>query len=350
MIKIRELAAGKGRYILQSMGFPTEYMQKKHRDCPLNGCGGKDRYRFTDFQGNGSFICSTCTPEGGDFVKLAMEYFGFSFIEVVKITKDILGIDEDKKMSWQPTANNAAYQEQKKLELERQKNCEFIDSKEREFLPVTHGDPVWLYLRSRGITIIPKTIRYHPAYFQDGIYHPCLVARLDNGILESNNRYQRVSWKQIFLTPDGKKANVTAVKKCMPIERDFNGCSIKLVDYYAQSGRLAVCEGIEKALQHYERTKIPTWSLDNAGNMPKWGCPKTVRELIIIADMDDSFKGQAAAYDLAEKSSKLIGKQGYLLETVAVKLFLRFQADWEEIIDNGIKSDYEHYFLQPSDF
>lgn len=346
MIKIRELAAGKGRYILESMGFPTEYMQKKHRDCPLNGCGGKDRFRFTDYKGNGGFICSTCTPEGGDFIKLAMEYFGYSFIEVVKITKQILGIEDNKKMSWQPPVNNSVYQEQKKNEAERQKNREFIDSKELEFLPVTQGDPVSLYLQSRGISIIPQTIRYHPSYFQDGSNHPCLVARLDNDVLESNNCYQRVSWKQIFLTPDGKKANVTAVKKCMPIERDFNGCSVKLFDYYAQSGRLAVCEGIEKALQHYEQTKIPTWSLDNAHNMTKWECPKTVRELIIVADMDCGYKGQAAAYELAEKTSRLKGKAGYLLESVSVKLYLRFQADFEEIIDNAIKADYEDYYLQ----
>lgn len=344
MIKIRELAQGKGKYILQSMGFPTEYMQKKHRDCPL--CkAGRDRWRFTDYRGNGGFICSTCTPEGGDFIKLAMEYFGYSFIEVVKITKGILGI-EDKKMNWQPTVNNAAYQEQKNLAAERKLNKEFIDRNEREFLPVTQGDPVWLYLQSRGISIIPNTIRYHPSYFQDGINHPCLVARLDNSTLDTNNCYQRVSWKQIFLTLDGKKANVTSVKKCMPIERDFNGCSIKLFDYYAQSGRLAVCEGIEKALQHYERTKIPTWSLDNAGNMTKWECPKTVKHLIILSDMDKGFKGQSAAYELAEKSSRLIGKSGYQLETVSVKLFLRFQADWEEIIDNGVKSDYEDYYMQ----
>lgn len=345
MIKIRELAAGKGKYILESMGFPAEYMQKKHRDCPLNGCGGRDRYRFTDYKGNGGFICSACTPEGGDFIKLSMEYFGYSFIEVVKITKDILGI-EDKKMSWQPSANNAAYQEQKNLAAERQKNKEFIESKEREFLPVTHGDPVHLYLQSRCISIIPSTIRYHPSYFQDGSNHPCLVARLDNDVLEPNNCYQRVSWKQIFLTLDGQKANVTAIKKCLPIERDFNGCSIKLFDYYAQSGRLAVCEGIEKALQHYERTKIPTWSLDNAGNMAKWECPKTVRELTIIADMDTGFKGQAAAYELAEKSSRLKGRKGYQLETVSVKLFFRFQGDWEQFFDNGVKADYEDYYLQ----
>jgi len=345
MIKIREIAQGKGKYILQSMGFPIEYMGKKHRDCPL--CkAGRDRWRFTDYKGNGGFICSTCTPEGGDFIKLAMEYFGYSFIEVVKITKNILGI-EDKKMNWQPTSNNAlAYQEQKKAEAERQKNRSFIDSKEREFLNVTQGDPVSLYLQSRGISIIPPTIRYHPAYFQDGTNHPCLVARMDNGSLDDDSRcYQRVTWKQIFLTSDGKKANVTAVKKCMPIERDFNGCSIKLFDYYAQSGRLAVCEGIEKALQHYEQTKIPTWSLDNAGNMAKWDCPKTVRELIIVSDMDAGFKGQAAAYELAEKASRLKGKAGYQLESVSVKLFLRFQADWEEIIDNGVKADYEDYYL-----
>jgi putative DNA primase/helicase len=342
-MKIREIAAGKGRYILESMGFPAEYMGKKHRDCPL--CkAGTDRWRYTDFHGLGNFICSTCTPEGGDFVELAMQYFGYSFLEVADYVNKLLGV--------QNVETKPSYQS--KEQLEQQQSHDFLESKLAEFKPVTQGDPVWLYLQSRGINHIPPTIRYHPSYRQDGESYPCLVARMDNNTLEQyqddngvlRTRYQRVSYKQVFLTAEGKKANVTNVKKHMPCERDYNGCSVKLFDYFAKSGTLAVTEGIEKALQHYQLTKIPTWSMDNAGNMVKFDCPNTVKHLIIIADTDSSFVGQQAAYSLAVRASRLIGKSGYALESVSVNLTMRFDGDYEIIRDNGVKADYENYFLE----
>lgn len=52
------LAAAQGRWteVLGSLGVRTEYLTGRHGPCP--GCGGRDRFRFDDLDGNGSFICS----------------------------------------------------------------------------------------------------------------------------------------------------------------------------------------------------------------------------------------------------------------------------------------------------
>lgn len=319
MAKLRELAQGRGRYILQQIGFPSDFTQKKHTPCPF--CGGKDRYRFTDYHKNGDWICSQCRPESGDWIDLALWHLGVDFKELCTIVEEILGV---KTMSYQP--NRLSEQAQEWL-----KNKQFLDEKSREFLKLTPDDPATKYLHKRGITNIPPTLRYLPAYYQDGSYHPCLIARIDNA------NGERVTYKAIHLTLDGDKASVGIVKKTLPTEREFTGASVKL---YPLAETLAVCEGIETALAHHQDTGIATWALDNAGNMKAFEVPPTVKHLMIIADMDKSFTGQAAAYHLANRASLKIGKQGYALETVNVNLLFQFQADIEVFQDHGKSFDY----------
>lgn len=53
-------AAARGRWcdILPALGIPPESLVNRHRPCP--GCGGTDRFRFDDKDGDGTWIC------GGD--------------------------------------------------------------------------------------------------------------------------------------------------------------------------------------------------------------------------------------------------------------------------------------------
>ncbi|CAB4132177.1 TOPRIM domain containing protein [uncultured Caudovirales phage] len=218
-------------------------------------------------------------------------------------------------------------------------NANFLNEVSALTKKLTDDCPVVKYLHRRGIRIIPyNTIRFLPEYKQDGVYHPCLIARLDD---KDGNR---VSYKIIHLTHDGQKASVPVVKKTLPCEREMRGSAVKL---FPHNGTLAVCEGIETALAHYQDTKIATWSLDNAGNLSQFDCPKDVKHLIIIPDMDSSFVGQAAAYALAKRAKSLVGKEGYKLESVTVNLLMRFQADIEVLSDNGVnKFDYLDYYIQ----
>src|SRR3954453_5970273 len=53
-----ERARGRWREILPQLGIDTKFLVNKHGPCPL--CGGRDRYRFDDRDGTGSYFCSQC--------------------------------------------------------------------------------------------------------------------------------------------------------------------------------------------------------------------------------------------------------------------------------------------------
>src|SRR3954447_2496690 len=53
-----ERARHRWREILPQLGIETRFLSNKHGPCPL--CGGKDRYRFDDKDGTGSYYCGQC--------------------------------------------------------------------------------------------------------------------------------------------------------------------------------------------------------------------------------------------------------------------------------------------------
>jgi len=53
---VRPKANGRWRELLPRFGIPSTVLDGKHHPCP--GCGGKDRFRFDDLEGTGTFICS----------------------------------------------------------------------------------------------------------------------------------------------------------------------------------------------------------------------------------------------------------------------------------------------------
>jgi putative DNA primase/helicase len=53
-----ERARNRWREILPRLGVDTQFLTNRHGPCPL--CGGKDRFRFDDRDGSGSYICGQC--------------------------------------------------------------------------------------------------------------------------------------------------------------------------------------------------------------------------------------------------------------------------------------------------
>jgi putative DNA primase/helicase len=58
-----ERARHRWREILPQLGIETRFLQNKHGPSPL--CGGKDRFRFDDRDGTGSYYCNQCGPALG---------------------------------------------------------------------------------------------------------------------------------------------------------------------------------------------------------------------------------------------------------------------------------------------
>ena len=49
--------------ILPRLGVDTRFLTNNHGPCPI--CGGKDRYRFDNKDGSGSYYCHQCGPGSG---------------------------------------------------------------------------------------------------------------------------------------------------------------------------------------------------------------------------------------------------------------------------------------------
>jgi len=54
----------------------------KHGPCPV--CGGKDRFRFDDLEGRGTWFCNQCNPQAGDGLDLVTRVFCCSTTEAMQ--------------------------------------------------------------------------------------------------------------------------------------------------------------------------------------------------------------------------------------------------------------------------
>ena len=67
---------------------------RKHGPCPV--CGGKDRFRFDDKNGRGTWFCSQCEPSSGGGLLLLSRYIGKSVMETAK---ELIGDDMVKTIA-----------------------------------------------------------------------------------------------------------------------------------------------------------------------------------------------------------------------------------------------------------
>ena len=96
MSKITDLAKGHWPSILGTLaGLTSEQLTDKHQPCPL--CGGKDRYRFDDLDGTGSWFCNDCggkdqTGGAGNGMDMLMRCQNWTFKEAAQRIEQHLGI------------------------------------------------------------------------------------------------------------------------------------------------------------------------------------------------------------------------------------------------------------------
>lgn len=82
------IEAAKGRWKSIHAHFIDEsYLKNKHGPCPV--CGGKDRYRYDNKDGNGTSYCNGCGAKDG--MKLLMEVTGWDFKEAAKQVDQLIG-------------------------------------------------------------------------------------------------------------------------------------------------------------------------------------------------------------------------------------------------------------------
>ena len=96
MNRVTDLAKGQWPSILGALaGLTPEQLTDKHQPCPL--CGGKDRYRFDDQDGNGSWFCNQCGGRdqaggAGSGMDMLLRRTNWDFREAAKRIESHLGI------------------------------------------------------------------------------------------------------------------------------------------------------------------------------------------------------------------------------------------------------------------
>lgn len=299
--KTAHAAKGKWRGVLLTLGLPETCLRDKHGPCPL--CGGKDRFRWDNKQGSGSYICNQCGA--GDGMRLAMEYTGKPFKEVASMIDGMVG-------NLKPEAP--------KPEMSEQTRFEVLRDTYKATQQVEVGDLVHKYLASRHIDelIYPKTLRFAPALKDgDGGTRPCMVAMV--GVFGEE---KFVSMHRTFLKSDGSgKAEMASPRKMMPGDLPDGAC-VMLSDW--TGGTIGIAEGIETALSASALFDMPVWAALNTSLLAKWLPPDDCEEVVIFGDNDAKFAGQKAAYCAAHR----IACKGF---PVSVKIPEGVGEDWADI-------------------
>jgi len=284
-ISIKEQVNGKWFHILSCLGIDQDYLQDKHGPCPL--CGGKDRFRWDDKQGRGTYYCQ-CGP--GDGFQMLMKLHKWSFPETVNQIEELL-----KSTSQKITIPKDS---QKKNPMEA------INKIIAGTKPVNPYDPVSEYLVNRGISQMPATLGFHSGLFepQSGKSYQTMIAKVIGPDGEI------VSIHKTFLK-DGHKANIESPRKISPPNGTINGAAIRLFPIHDE-GILGIAEGIETAIAANEIFNLPVWSVMTANGIKTFKPPADIKTVVIFADNDKNFSGQMMAYSLA---NRLIG-EGFKVE------------------------------------
>ena len=279
----KEASRGKWDVILAEL-IGEHAVARKHGPCPI--CGGKDRYRYDNKRNDSDWFCNFCGV--GDGFKLLTDSLGISFAEAAQRVDRIVGNIEE--MPFVPSVNL----DKRRRDLNRAwKNAN--TPKEYEQYLVRRGIPV-------GIIAQVNDVRGHPAldyYRDDGamVAVPAMVALIRNA------KGQPVSIHRTYFGSAGTD------KKIMPTLETITGGCIRLGE---PDDTLVLAEGIETALAAWALTGYPAWATISAHGLAEFkAIPKHVKKVIICADNDASFTGQAAAFECAKRM-----KQGLKLETV----------------------------------
>ncbi|MER9018907.1 primase-helicase zinc-binding domain-containing protein [Mesorhizobium sp. M0898] len=304
--KLRDKARGRWRGILSGIGIPDEDLTGRHRPCPI--CGGKDRFRFDDKDGNGTWICSQCGA--GDGVHLVMKKNGVDFKTAATLIERLIGM-------------SPVHKPKKTMTVEEQRTA--LARLWRSATDITAGDPVDRYLRNRGLgcDAYPTALQFAPrAKHLDGddrvvSWHPAMLAALAD--VDGNP----INIHRTYLTHDGRKAHVVEPRKMMPGLMPAGAC-VRLHPI-STTGALGIAEGIETALAATALFEIPCWSALNSTGIEKWIPPQGVTEVVIFGDNDAKFGGHAAAFALAHR----LAIKGLI---VHVEIPTAVGEDWNDVL------------------
>ncbi|MER1867329.1 DUF927 domain-containing protein [Proteus mirabilis] len=310
---IREVklkANGQWQAILSHLG--AEVPLNTHTACPH--CGGKDRFRFDNKDGNGTFICNQCGS--GDGLDLVQRVLGVSVTEAAKEVANIIGIDT--RSACPPAYRRSeikaqqdelkAQQAEKQANEKREKHKRFIERYNRTIANVQRGRSD--YLKAKGLHGFEMDL------LQDG---SLIIPLLDAGGVITGAQTIKPNGDKRLLSDSAKSGSY------YPINEPVNVSTV------------IIAEGLATALTcHLIQPEAHTVAAIDAGNLihvAKVMRVKYPESKIIIAGDNDIKPDQDNTGKLAaEKAAKAVNGVAVLPPTDD-------KADWDDYrLSHGIKA------------
>jgi putative DNA primase/helicase len=301
---LRERCRGRWDGILPALGIDSRFLTRKNGPCPL--CpGGKDRWRFLDTDGVGTWICTQCGAGNG--IDLVLRFTGLPFCDAARRIEAVIG-DVQARPSQPPRSES---------QIRAGLNAMW-----RAAAPIRRGDVTDEWLRSRAVVLdaFPPCLRSAPRmrYYDKagGSYHPAMLAMV------TSPDGKPATIHRTYLARAGAKAAVHSPRKlysAMP-----KGAAVRLA---APGPTLGIAEGIETALAAQILFGFPTWAAICANGLASFEPPATTKRLLIFADNDGNAVGQKAAATLG---SRMAGR--LQVETVIPD---KPGQDWNDILRSG---------------
>lgn len=274
----------------------------RHGPCPA--CGGKDRFRFDNKAGDGTYYCSGCGS--GDGWSLLQKVLGCDFKEACNQVAQFVGQITPVSFTTEPSVSP-----------------ELLRKTFKESVPAERNNLVGQYLNSRGITVCPESLRYHLKCW-DGETKKNYPAMLAVVSLQDGTA---VTMHRTYLdVKTAGKAEMENPKKLMPGLKKLTGGAIRLMK--PSAGVVGIAEGIETALACYQHHGIPTWAAVNAVLLEAFEPPAGIKKVYVFGDNDKNFVGQAAAFSL--------GKRLVMQNKIEVEVLIPEEsgADWLDHVVN----------------
>ncbi len=314
-----EKCAGRWREVLTAIGVPAQALTGKLVACPC--CGGKDRFRFDDKGGSGSWFCNQCPRRSGYGIHLPQQVFGWSYAETCEAIEDVLvgaGHDAPQLPHAEPAEMSNAFDISAILRALDAGKAIWEGSSR-----IDAENATGRYLASRGLNISDALWLRHGdrvLYLdEDGEFcgrFPAMLAvvRVPKGICALH---------RTFLSPTGDKADVPAPRKILGSLPD--GAAVQLA---AHVDELGIAEGIETALSATALFNVPCWAAINSNGLAKWSPPEGVKSVVIFGDNDAKFGGHQAAFALAHR----LACRGL---AVRVEIPSSVGDDWNDVLMKG---------------
>lgn len=310
---IREVklkANGQWQAILSHLG--AEVPLNTHTACPH--CGGKDRFRFDNKDGNGTFICNQCGS--GDGLDLVQRVLGVSVTEAAKEVANIIGIDT--RSACPPAYRRSeikaqqdelkVQQAEKQANEKREKHKRFIERYNRTIANVHRGGSD--YLKAKGLHGFEMDL------LQDG---SLIIPLLDAGGVITGVQTIKPNGDKRLLSDSSKSGSY------YPINEPVNVSTV------------IIAEGLATALTcHLIQPEAHTVAAIDAGNLihvAKVMRIKYPESKIIIAGDNDIKPDQDNTGKLAaEKAAKAVNGVAVLPPTDD-------KADWDDYrLSHGIEA------------